>query len=103
MFVAGVAAHMIKLTEEYEIAPYVWCTRTRRGEGTGIVVRKDGHSGPDALDEVARAHVENTSNVNVRTRLEGGFSSAIKFCFRRHFGFGLIVQHCCQHPGAPSP
>ena len=103
MFVARVAAHMIKLTEECEIAPYVWCTRTRRGEGTGIVVRKDGHSGPDALDEVARAHVENTSNVNVRTRLEGGFSSAIKFCFRRHFGFGLIVQHCCQHPGAPSP
>src|SRR6195256_2763077 len=26
------------------------CTRTRRGEGAGIVVRKDGHSGPDALE-----------------------------------------------------
>jgi hypothetical protein len=27
-----------------------------------------------------------TSNVNVRTKSEGDFSSAIKFCFRKHFG-----------------
>ena len=44
-----------------------------------------------------------TSNVDVRTRLEGGFSSAIKFCFRKHFGFRLIAQHCCQHLGARPP
>ena len=73
------------------------CTRTRRGEGAGIVVRKDGHSGPDALDTRWREPMSRTSNVDVRTRLEGGFSSAIKFCFRKHFGVGLIAQHCCQH------
>ena len=50
MFVARVA-HMIKLTEECEIAPYVWVhpDEERRG-GAGTVVRKDGQSGPDALE-----------------------------------------------------
>ena len=38
MFVAHVA-HMIKLTEECEIAPYVWGIRTRRGQGAEVVVR----------------------------------------------------------------
>jgi len=59
MFVARVA-HMMKLTEECEIAPYVWVhpDEERRG-GAGTVVRKDGQSGPMPLNEVARAHVEN--------------------------------------------
>ena len=50
MFVARVA-HMMKLTEECEIAPYVWVhpDEERRG-GAGTVVRKDGQSGPDALE-----------------------------------------------------
>ena len=95
---------MMKLTEECEIAPYVWVhpDEERRG-GAGTVVRKDGRSGPDAHERGGASPCREHQTSNLRTRLEGGFSSAIKFCFRKHFGFRLIPQHCCQHLGARPP
>ena len=96
-------AHMIKLTEECEIAPYVWVhpDEERRGRRNR---RKKGRPLRSRCPRTRwREPMSRTSNVNARTRLEGGFSSAIKFCFRKHFGVGLIAQHCCQHLGNPSP
>src|SRR6267378_3529808 len=102
MFVARVA-HMIKLTEECVIAPYVWVhpDEERRGRRTR---RKKGRPLRSRCPRTRwREPMSRTSNVDVRTRLKGGFSSTIKFCFRKHFGVGLIARHCCQHLGAPSP